>query len=673
MLDLSPLLGFLALLIPTAYPSFAVMTTWMVTGALLLTLGWVGLAMRASRTDEPGRLPTGHWTLRAIGGVSLALTATLGATVGLAYVQQPRPLLSLVDTIPQATLAVEGIASVALGAISGALSASSRWRFSGVSAWMGLAFLAVGFVGYAGLIVAAATGTFTMSLGLALMVLESFGLFLMLAYQFYVLESIAVLGAGPRAPRTDVGGNTRVPRIAVQVAAFNEPVPIVMQSLESVLALDYPPERRVVQLLDDSTGPEISAELERFCRARDIVYLHRPERRGFKAGALNDGLRALPADIELIAVVDADYQVDRGFLRSIVPAFDDPSVGFVQTPQSYRNVDRTGFGRRYALADAYFYHVVQPVRARFQSAIFCGTMGVLRRRALESTGGWSEECVTEDAELSVRLIADRWRVVYLSETFGRGLAPLTMAGVRSQHRRWAYGGIQMLRMNRKRLASPSVSRRQRLDFWVGGMFWTDGIFFLGMALTMSLVAVGSWFGQALPTPSAWALAFAASAPVLLLWDGILKIRLALGRSLRTTFRDVCGIIAFWYAVKLNDLRAALRGVAGGPLGFVRTPKSRVPSSTRRAAFLATVRATSTELLLGLALLSVDGVTVYRTLVERAASLNLAALFLLGWIAYYALGMLSAPVLDFGSRRAPADAGEAETTRAPIGLPERAVS
>ncbi len=674
MLDLSLLLRDLALLLPTGYPSFAVVASWMVTGALLLILGWAGLVMRPTLAGEPAGASTGaRRAARTVGGALLALTTSLGVTVGIAFVQHAGSVPSLVAGIPRGTIALEAAAAFALGAISGALSGSTRWRLAGVSAWMGLAFLAVGFVGYAGLVVAAAAGAFAIGLGLALVALESFGLFLMLAYQFYALETIASdgPGSGPRAttPRRD----SPEPRVAVQVAAFNEPVAVVKSCLESLLALDYPVERRVIQLLDDSTVPEISSELERLCRTRGIAYLHRTERRGFKAGALNDGLRELPKDIELIAIVDADYQVERGFLRSVVAPFDDPSVGFVQTPQSYRNVDGTGFGRRYALADAYFYHVVEPVRARFQSAIFCGTMGILRRRALEGAGGWSEECITEDAELSVRLVTEGWRVVYLTETFGRGLAPLTMAGVRSQHRRWAYGGVQMLRMNRKRLASPTVSRRQWADFWVGGMFWTDGFFFIGMALVMSLVAAGSWFGYALPSPSAWALALAASAPVLLLWDGILKIRLALGRSVRTTLRDVFGIVAFWYAVKLNDLRAALRGLVGGRQGFVRTPKARVKPSSRRGAFSATVRATAVELVFGLALFAVDGVTLYRTLVERVAPLDFAAVFLLVWIAYYALAFVAAPVLDYGSRRAPADAGEIRPKETLSGLPEPVAS
>ena len=651
-------------------PSFPVISTWMVSGAVLLLIGWVSLSAASDPRVRAGPAP---------GAAASAARVALGATLGIAAAWAGAwlirvatdPGLPAFDALPVPTggslplFLPLGV----LGGIAGGLSTSSRWTGAGIAAWLGHAVLSLGFVGYGSLVVREGNGAFAVLLGGMLLLLETFGLCLMLAYQFYALEHVTGRDQ-PQPPSVVSVPEEQLPVVAIQVASYNEPVGVVKDSLESVLALDYPTDRRIIQLLDDSTDPATHEELARFCAGRGIEFRHRPERRGFKAGALNDGLAVLPPNVELLAIIDSDYTVAPEFLRNVVGHFRDPSVAFVQTPQAYRNASASPFARGYALADAYFYHVVQPVRARQQSAIFCGTMGLVRRRALEAAGGWAENCVTEDAELSVRLLSQGGRMVYDPRTYGRGLAPLSMEGVRSQHRRWAYGGIQLLRMNRHRLRSSQVTARQRRDFWVGGMFWTDGIFFLGMAAALASLAVGSWFGWALPSPAATALTFAAAAPVLLLWDGLLKIRLALGRTHRVRYGDVLGVMGFWYAVKVNDLGGALRGLTGGRLPFVRTPKVSQPRPSRWQAFRAAVSATAWETTLSLSLLTVVGVSLWRWMVSDTALEVVAAASLSGWLLFYAWALAASPYTDYVSRRRPAElpisAQGTWTTPAPLG-------
>ncbi len=660
MVDIGRLLSSLVQSTPRFSPSFALVTDWMIAGVVLLLVGWATLP-RAPRRG-PVRSTPGGAIPRIIGGATLASAVTFAVCVAGAFLQSPTSPFATWAALPRVTVEDAVLGSLALGAIGGWLSRTSRWSASGVVTWLGLATLSMGFVGYAGLVVSDARDGFAVAVGLALVALESLGLFLMLAYQFYALEHIAgASGNGGGLPSP--GGRTpeSLPTVAFQVASYNESVEVVERSLDSLLAVNYPKEKRLIQLLDDSQDPDFVEELSRFCRLRGVQYLHRAHRRGYKAGALNDGLLALGPEVELLAVVDSDYVIDPAFLQAVVGAFDDPKVGYLQTPQSYRNIAGSPFGESYALADAYFYHVVQPVRARSGSAIFCGTMGLLRRSALASVGGWSEECVTEDAEVSIRLIAAGWRGVYSEQRFGQGLAPMNMAGVRTQHRRWALGGLQMLRMNRARIASGGMTRRQWTDFWIGGMFWTDGLFFLGMAGTLVLVAVGLALGFALPSPSMTALALAASAPVLLLWDGLLKIRLALRPSHAPSYRDVLGILAFWYAVKLNDLRAALRGLFGFRTTFGRTPKSPEMPLGVWASVRSTVRATRLEVLLASTLFGVSAIVLYRGAGGGLGSNSFATLVLAGWLTYYATALLAAPILDYRSRRRPASV--AEETRA----------
>ncbi len=543
-----------------------------------------------------------------------------------------------------------GIAA-AIGGFAGWMSTSSRWKFSGVITWLGLDLLALGLFIFSALLIEGSNGPVAQGLGIWLLGVEIFGMFLFLVYQFYTLEYIT---GRPRATDGPAGGGSAagshdLPVVAVQVACYNEPTAIVQACIESILALDYPKDRMFIQLADDSTDAAAVEEMRAFCRSRDVPYLHRDDRRGFKGGALNDATRSLPANVELVAIVDSDYIVEPRFLRVAVAPFVEAGVGFVQTPQAYRNAQPGTLARWYALADAFFYRVVQPVRARAQSLIFCGTMGVLRLRALSSVGGWSEDCLTEDAELSMRLLAGGWRGVYLEETLGKGLAPAEMSAVRSQHRRWAFGGMQMLRMNRGNLVSHKLTQRQRIDFRMSGLFWVDGIFLLCATATLATLVAASWFGVSLSIDSLPAVAILASAPLLLMFDGIFKLRLALRSTTHVSFREAVGVMSFWYAIKLNDLRASLRGWAGARIPFARTPKTHSRAPGRAAALRAAVGATKIETSIFAGLIGIILFSAYRWGLFARHVPTLPETFLLAWLGYYASAYVAAFVFDYYSR------------------------
>jgi cellulose synthase/poly-beta-1,6-N-acetylglucosamine synthase-like glycosyltransferase len=539
--------------------------------------------------------------------------------------------------------------TVAVGCFAGWMSASSRWRASGVVTFLGIDFIAMGLIGFSLIIVEHAPGALGQTLGLWLLGIELFGMFLFVAYQFYTLEYLA---SQQRSRGVDPFPEdpTWTPHVLVQVASYNEPPDIVENCLESVLGLDYPKGSFIVQLVDDSTDARTVERLRAFCSARGVDFQHRTNRRGYKGGALNDGLRAIGRPVDLIAIVDSDYVVEPRFLKVGVQPFRNRSIGFVQTPQAYRNAPPGSFARWYALADAYFYRVIQPVRARAQSMIFCGTMGLLRRTALESAGGWSEKCVTEDAELSLRMLAGGWKGHYVPTIVGWGLAPDLMSAVRSQHRRWAFGGMQMLKMNREKLTSAHLSLRQRVDFRMGGLFWVDGLFLVGVAGALASLVVATWFGVTLPIGSTAALAVIASAPLLLMVDGLVKIRLALRATTPVSSRDALGIIAFWYAIKLNDLRAALRGWFGSKLTFVRTPKDLKPGASRSEAFRHAISGSAVETTVAIGLAGILLITADKWGVFQGHTLSLGATTLLVWLGYYSLAFGSALAFDYFSRR-----------------------
>ncbi len=666
-------------LLGSADPSYMLLA-----GVLLLLSAWPLLTLQSDPALGRGGRPKGGWvSVRALAGVLLAALAYLvggllkllwegsegvvagslsgaGATFSavLQSLSSSQPLLVVVVLFSSLSsfLAAAGPdlwTALLLGGIAGAISAGGRWRPSGIMAWLGLALLSAGFVLYGVDVLETAGGPLAAVLASLVLVSETGGLGLLLCYQFYALEFLT----GRRATELPASSDPFVARprvVGIQIPCYNEPAELVIGCLRSVLALDHPRSQIHVQVLDDSTDLAAAEAISAYCRARGVQYLHRSSRRGFKAGALNDGLPSMPPEVELLAVVDADYEVDPGFLREVLPLFERPRVAFVQTPQSYRNAGAGPLARLYALADAYFYRVVEPVRDRAGSAIFCGTMGVVRRSALESVGGWNESSITEDAELSLRLYATGWTSVYLPKILGRGLAPLTFEDLRSQHARWAFGGLQMLRLDRAALGRGRLTLRQRADFLLGGAFWLDGTFLLGMALSLALLVIAGLFGVGLPTLSYGSLALVASAPVLLLLDSVLKVRLALRSVQRTSLRDALGVLGFWYAIKLNDLRAAVRGLVGGPMAFRRTPKTGTGPLGSGAQLRRAISSSrwETTLAMGFGTLGVlFGLHEVGASFAAGQLPPVTLLLLVAWTLFYAVAFASAPRLAVGALQA----------------------
>lgn len=614
----------------------------LLAGTLLMPLAWLFLARRPDPATL-GTLPSANdrlW-LRTVLGAALGEVFAYGAAALLVAFSSGDAVPLLVPFL----LPAPWLLGLLLGAFCGAVSSRRHWRTEGVLAYLGLGFLAFGFLEYSVHLLETTPVGPAWALAGFLLATELFGFIVVFIYQFYSLEFLAGI---PRRPVADAGGPGEAlrPPVAIQVACFNEPYSVVRECLTSIRALKYPTDRLWVQLLDDSTDPGAGAQLAELCRTLGFQYRHRAERRGFKAGALNEGLAALPTEVGLIAIVDADYQVDPQFLLQTVPYFRDPSVAWVQTAQNYRNSGESGFTRFYALADAYFYRVIQPVRHEAGSSIFCGTMGVLRRSALEGVGGWDGGCITEDAEVSLRLYASGWRSVYLPKTLGSGLAPDRFPDWRSQFSRWAFGGLQMLRRDLPALRSRRLTYRQRFDFLASGLLWMDGAFLLAMAGGVVTLALGALTGLAWAAPSVPLLIGISLAPILLVLDGLIKTRLALGRVARVGWRDAIGVMGFWYAMKMTNLRASLRALLGYSMTFSRTPKSH--DVTETGSWSRGVRPAVLELGLAAGIALVALVSAAESPLGSVWK-GLGTIALVGWLGYYAASFSAAPLFSLLTR------------------------
>lgn len=257
-----------------------------------------------------------------------------------------------------------------------------------------------------------------------------------------------------------------LPRITVQLPLFNE-LYVVERLLESVVALDYPHHLLDVQVLDDSTDETVSiaaAAVERYRAAGfDIEYIHRTDRTGFKAGALENGMRT--AKGQLIAVFDADFTPRPDCLRRMVDYFTDERIGMTQMRWSHINAGYSLLTRiQEILLDGHFV-VEQTARNRTGAFFnFNGTAGMWRREAIEWSGGWQHDTLTEDTDLSFRAQLMGWRFVYLLEDDVPAELPVEMNAFKAQQRRWAKGLVQVgLKLMPRVWHHRELTRQQKIE------------------------------------------------------------------------------------------------------------------------------------------------------------------------------------------------------------------
>jgi cellulose synthase/poly-beta-1,6-N-acetylglucosamine synthase-like glycosyltransferase len=236
----------------------------------------------------------------------------------------------------------------------------------------------------------------------------------------------------------------RWPRVTIQLPIFNERY-VIERLVEAVSRFDYPQEVLDIQVLDDSTDEtqQVASDcVDRFAaQGLPIVYIHRDNRAGFKAGALENGLKS--ARGELVTIFDADFLPEPDFLRRTIPYFQDEKIGMVQTRWTYLNRDYSLLTQvETILLDGHFVveHGGRSRRGAFFN--FNGTAGVWRRAAIEDAGGWQHDTLTEDTDLSYRAQLKGWKFLYLPDIECASELPIDMNGFKAQQARWAKGLMQ---------------------------------------------------------------------------------------------------------------------------------------------------------------------------------------------------------------------------------------
>ncbi|WP_242512283.1 glycosyltransferase family 2 protein [Pseudolysobacter antarcticus] len=363
------------------------------------------------------------------------------------------------------------------------------------------------------------------------------------------------------------------PFVSIHLACCNEPPEMVILTLDSLAALEY--DNFEVLVLDNNTKEEsVWRPVEEHCAklGAKFRFFHLSPWPGFKAGALNFGLTETDPRAEAVAVIDADYVVRPDWLRALTGYFANPKVALVQCPQAHRDWEHNAFRRMTNWEYDGFFRIGMHHRNERNAIIMHGTMTMVRRSALQDTGGWSEWTICEDAELGLRLMHAGYDTLYVDEIMGRGLTPADFTAYKSQRYRWAFGAMQVLkaRWNWMTTKGP-LDAGQRFHFLTGWFSWfADALHLvftmLALVWTAGMIGLPQVFSLPLDLFLIPLLGFFAFKAAF----GVILYRVRVPCSWRDTLSASIASMALSHAIA----RGIFLGLWKKHGEFVRTAKSR---------------------------------------------------------------------------------------------------
>jgi exo-beta-1,3-glucanase (GH17 family)/cellulose synthase/poly-beta-1,6-N-acetylglucosamine synthase-like glycosyltransferase len=399
-------------------------------------------------------------------------------------------------------------------------------------------------------------------------------LFLLMADSFELAETVFGVEKRRRPLIVPAAPGTVLPKVSIHLPICNEPPEMVRLTLDALARLDYA-EYEVLVIDNNTSDPALWEPVADHCArlGPKFRFFHLGKWPGFKAGALNFGLKQTAPDAEVIATIDSDYLVEPDWLRCMVPQFANPRVGFVQSPQDYRDNDGSFFKRLMFWEYAGFFHLGMVTRNERNAIIQHGTMCLIRRAALQANGGqWAEWTITEDAELGLRLFREGWEAAYSPRSFGRGVMPDDFAAFRKQRFRWAYGAMQILRGHAGAVFNPfnrELTLGQRWHFITGWLPWVGdslGLAFLVLGLLWSIGLVAAPMRFEFPI-----ILFMIPSIGLFLFK-IAQIFSLYGAKVPCGFKDRLGAAIAGLALSHTIGKAVWKGLFIRSAPFLRTPK-----------------------------------------------------------------------------------------------------
>lgn len=405
-----------------------------------------------------------------------------------------------------------------------------------------------------------------------------FGILTVLAiYGVYRVKQVIEFWRYSKFPPQPKGSfnEAELPLITVQLPLFNE-MYVVERLIQAITEIDYPRDRLEIQVLDDSTDETAAiarTTVENYARAGfDIHYLHRDDRTGFKAGALEEGMKT--AKGELIAIFDADFVPKPDFLRKLVHYFTDQTVGCAQMRWAHINGSYNLLTRlQTIMLDGHFV-IEQTTRNRSGNFFnFNGTAGIWRRQAILLSGGWQHDTLTEDTDLSFRAQLMGWRFVYLLDEEAPAEIPVEINAFKAQQRRWAKGVLQVWFKLYRRIWYAPLPMRVKLEMFfrlTGNISYPLMIVASFMQFPLLVVRYNQGLHQLmmLDVPL---LFFSTISVVLFYGSAIWYLDKKRGRRLW----HLPLVMALGIGLAFSNARAVIEALVGVKSDFVRTPKYRV--------------------------------------------------------------------------------------------------
>jgi cellulose synthase/poly-beta-1,6-N-acetylglucosamine synthase-like glycosyltransferase len=391
--------------------------------------------------------------------------------------------------------------------------------------------------------------------------------------------------------------DSQLPFVSIHIPAYSEPPDMLKETLDALAAMDYP--HYEVLVIDNNTqDPALWKPVKAHCKAlgERFRFFHFDKLAGFKAGAMNVALRETSPLAEIIAAIDSDYIVEPNWLRDLTPAFSDPQLGIMQAPQDYRDGNENLFKAMCNAEYRGFFQIGMVTRNERNAIIQHGTMTMIRKSVLEEVGGWSEWCITEDAELGLRVFEQGYTAQYVPVSYGRGLIPDNFLDFKKQRFRWAYGAVMIMRRHFAELMGfkpTHLTRGQRYHFIAGWLPWISD----GLSLIINLAAL-VWTVGMVVSPERFdpPLLMFALFPLALFAFKIIKLSFLYHLRVKASLRQSLGAAIAGLALAHAISRAIVSGFTNSNIGFFRTPKM-----ARHSAFLQAFHHAREEFLIMVAL------------------------------------------------------------------------
>ena len=381
------------------------------------------------------------------------------------------------------------------------------------------------------------------------------------------------------------------PKVTVQLPVYNEKY-VIDRLLDAVSKFNYPKDKFEIQILDDSTDETTSIIVRKIEQLRplclNIKLVHRENRVGFKAGALDHGMQLAAG--EFIAIFDADFVPESDFLLKTLPHFNDANIGVVQTRWEHINKNYSLLTQLQAFGlDAHF-SIEQSARSAAGSFInFNGTCGVWRKKCIEDAGGWSHDTLTEDLDLSYRAQLKDWKFKYLENVSTPGELPIIMPAIKSQQYRWNKGAAETARKNFGNVLRSTLPVKNKIHAFFH--LFNSSVFVC--LLIASLLSVPMLYIKQSHPNIEWlfnlGIIFLLGFMSITLFYWVATKRFYSDKPASTFFSLYPRFLIVSMGLSLHNGLAVLEGFIGRTTPFVRTPKFNIAKgeSWKRNSYITT--------------------------------------------------------------------------------------